>query len=191
MVLQILAEGRWPTPDDSNDPNDSEGLEPPPLPGFTSSSFNPLVAVAAERCLRAGFGDRAVPDRTALLLTSRSGDRATARAIDTAAQADRRMPPLLFFQSNPNAVLGHIAARHRLTGPVVAVSPGPAVSDNPGEVPSDAMALAELLLADGDADLVLVIAAEQADPADPAVLTVPAGHPAQHDRAVAVLVRSA
>ncbi|MFF1797620.1 beta-ketoacyl synthase N-terminal-like domain-containing protein, partial [Kitasatospora sp. NPDC058263] len=70
-----------------------------------------------------------------------------------------RVPPLLFFQSNPNAVLGHIAARWGLTGPVVSISPADSV---PGLVPQDALDLAALLLADGDADQVLVIAAEQA-----------------------------
>ena len=184
MALRILAESRWPAPDDP------VGLEPPPLPGFTASSFNPLVAATAERCLRAHFGTdpgtNAVPGRTALLLSSRSGDRATALAIDTAAASDRRMPPLLFFQSNPNAVLGHIAARHRLTGPVVAVSPGPGPDTAVhGTVPADALALAELLLADGDADLVLVIAAEQADPAEGSPL------PEHRDRAAAVLVTTA
>ena len=180
MALRILAESRWPAPDDP------VGLEPPPLPGFTASSFNPLVAATAERCLRAHFGTDAAPSRTALLLSSRSGDRATALAIDAAAASDRRMPPLLFFQSNPNAVLGHIAARHRLTGPVVAVSPGPGPDPAVhGPVPPDALALAELLLADGDADLVLVIAAEQADPAESSPL------PEHRDRAAAVLVTTA
>ncbi|MFJ2775325.1 beta-ketoacyl synthase N-terminal-like domain-containing protein [Kitasatospora sp. NPDC087315] len=162
---RILAEGRWP------DPELPGGL--PPLPGFSASSFSPLVAEAAERCLRAHHGaDAPAPGRTALLLASSGGDRATARAIDTAASG-QRVPPLLFFQSNPNAVLGHIAARWGLTGPVVAISPAEAV---PGHVPQDALDLAALLLADGDADQVLVIAAEQADDD---------GRP---DRAVALLV---
>ena len=181
MTIRILAKGRWPAPDDP------DCLALPPLPGFTASSFNPLVAETAERCLRA-YGESSPADvgtfpgsdgRTALLLASRSGDLDTARAIDAAAaDPDRRVPPLLFFQSNPNAVLGHIAARHRLTGPVVAVRPGSADAV-PGEVPPDILELAALLLADGDADRVLVIAAEQADRTE---------HPEQRDRAVAVLV---
>ena len=156
--LRVLATGRWPLPADRDRPL-------PPLPGFTASSFNPLVAEAAERCLRSRFGAAPAapaPTRTALLLASCSGDLATARAIDTAAEAaDRRMPPLLFFQSNPNAVLGHIAARWQLTGPVVAIST--AVAAAPGVLPPDALDLAALLLADGDADHVLVIAAEQTE----------------------------
>ncbi|MFE7558848.1 beta-ketoacyl synthase N-terminal-like domain-containing protein [Kitasatospora sp. NPDC057500] len=178
-ALRILAQAAWPDPD-------ARGPEPlPPLPGFAASTFNPLVAETAERCLRAhrgAAGDRG--RRTALLLASTSGDRATARAIDeAAADTTRRMPPLLFFQSNPNAVLGHIAARWGLTGPVVAISP--AQAPPPGRVPQDALDLAELLLADGDADHVLVIAAEQADGGDGP------GRPDAADRAVALLVTTA
>ncbi|MEU6237030.1 beta-ketoacyl synthase N-terminal-like domain-containing protein [Kitasatospora sp. NPDC047058] len=175
--LRILAEARWP----------GTGLTGPdrlpPVPGFAASTFNPLVAETAERCLRARHGSAPAPGRTALLLASAGGDRAIARAIDEAAASGRRVPPLLFFQSNPNAVLGHIAARWGLTGPVVAISPAGA---RPGSVPQDALDHAALLLADGDADHVLVIAAEQADPPGAADATG-----AGTDRAVAVLVTSA
>jgi len=152
--LVLLARADWPESSD-------DGL--PPIAGFTASSFNPLVAEAAERCLSAHYGPAPGPgpSRTALLLTSGSGDLATAAAIDAAAAAQRRMPPLLFFQSNPNAILGHIAARWQLTGPVVATSR--TAGADPGPVPADALDLAELLLADGDADQVLLIAAEQAE----------------------------
>ncbi|MGC0417826.1 beta-ketoacyl synthase N-terminal-like domain-containing protein [Embleya sp. AB8] len=196
--LRTLATATWPPPQGTG--------EPPPLPGFSASTFNPLVAAVAELCLtrhldpgreggRAGAdgrddrserpmpgtttpparsdgpdgapGDHPSPppatSRTGLVLASAGGDRATALAIDTAAASGRRMPPLLFFQSNPNAILGHIAARWGLTGPVVAISPREAAA--PGRIPADALELAALLLADGDADQVLVIAAEQAEPA--------------------------
>jgi len=167
---RVLARAHWPESAD-------DGL--PPLAGFTASTFNPLVAEAAERCLRAHYGPAPGPgpSRTALLLTSGSGDRATAAAIDAAAASPQRVPPLLFFQSNPNAVLGHLAARWQLTGPVLATSPTTPAA--PGEVPADALELAELLLADGDADQVLLIAAEQADRT--------AG-PDRTDRAVALLL---
>ncbi|GAA3005798.1 hypothetical protein GCM10020229_17090 [Kitasatospora albolonga] len=153
--LRTLATASWPPPEGD--------AHLPPLPGFIASTFNPLVAAVAELCLtrhRDASPDRAPAGRTALLLASAGGDRATALAIDTAAASGRRMPPLLFFQSNPNAVLGHIAARWELAGPVVAISPREAAA--PGELPPDALELAALLLADGDADQVLVIAAEQA-----------------------------
>ncbi|MFC8722899.1 hypothetical protein [Kitasatospora sp. NPDC057198] len=174
-LLRTLATAHW-----------THGGPPPPLPGFSASTFNPLVAAVAELCLAEGYGEPGPPRRTGLLLASAGGDRTTALAIDTGA-AGRRMPPLLFFQSNPNAVLGHVAARWQLTGPVVAISPREAAA--PGEVPPDALESAALLLADGDADHVLVIAAEQADPADPAG-HASAGH-ASADRATAVLVATA
>ncbi|MFE2345177.1 hypothetical protein [Kitasatospora cineracea] len=172
--LRTLATVHWPP-----------GEPPPPLPGFSASAFNPLVAAVAERCLAAGYGEPGEPRRTGLLLASAGGDRATALAIGTGA-AGHRMPPLLFFQSNPNAVLGHVAARWGLTGPVVAISPPEAAA--PGEVPPDALELAALLLADGDADQVLVIAAEQAEPACDADPAYDAGPACGTDRATAVLV---
>ncbi|OKJ09266.1 beta-ketoacyl synthase N-terminal-like domain-containing protein [Kitasatospora sp. CB01950] len=175
--LHTLATANWPP-----------GEPPPPLPGFSASDFNPLVAAVADLCLTDHYGEPrpdspGEPRRTALLLASAGGDRATALAIDTGATR-HRMPPLLFFQSNPNAVLGHIAARWGLTGPVVAISPADAAA--PGEVPPDAMELATLLLADGDADQVLVISAEQ--PEQPDQPDQPAEQPDNAGHATAVLV---
>ncbi|MFF1873294.1 hypothetical protein [Streptomyces sp. CB03911] len=188
--LRILAEGRWPGPEARDGSGRTAPVALPPLPGFTASSFNPLVAETAERCLRAHFGPADAPDRapsrTALLLASEGGDHATARAIDAAAASGRRVPPLLFFQSNPNAVLGLVAARWKLTGPVVAVSP---LGTVPGEVPPDALELAALLLADGDADQVLVIAAEQATQTEQTEQAEQAEPPRPDgDQAVALLV---
>ncbi|MFJ7913013.1 beta-ketoacyl synthase N-terminal-like domain-containing protein [Kitasatospora sp. NPDC096204] len=173
--LRILAEARRPAP--------GRDGPPPPLPGFAASGFNPLVADTAERCLRAHHGEPPAPGRTALLLASASGDLDTARAIDRSAEAGQRTGPLLFFQSNPNAVLGHIAARWGLTGPVVAICPAEA---EPGHVPAEAFELAALLLADGDADLVLAVAVERTpdgDRAAAALLAGPATEPARTERA--------
>ncbi|HEV2343407.1 MAG TPA: hypothetical protein VGS97_04885 [Actinocrinis sp.] len=215
LGLRVLSYARWPETEDDT---------LPPIPGFIVSSFNPLVAEVADRCLRrrttrpaanvrreptgsgtddrrlddaqfddtgfsgtaldgtaldgagfndTGFDDAAAPARTALLLASVGGDRATAQAIAEAVRSGRRVPPLLFFQSNPNAVLGHIAARRRLTGPVVCVSPPP---DSAGGITADALTEADWLLRDGDADEVLLIAAEQG------------ARPGEGDRAEAVLV---
>lgn len=180
LGLRVLSYARWPRTED-------DAL--PPIPGFIVSSFNPLVAEVADRCLRrrtdpppadvrrgttrSGAGDATAPARTALLLASVGGDRATARAIAEAVRAGRRVPPLLFFQSNPNAVLGHIAARRGLTGPVVCVSPPP---EGAGGITADALAEADWLLRDGDADEVLLIAAEQG------------ARPGEGDRAEAVLI---
>ncbi|WP_097234670.1 beta-ketoacyl synthase N-terminal-like domain-containing protein [Streptomyces sp. 1331.2] len=153
--LRVLAEARRSAPGPDG--------PPPPLPGFAASGFDPLVADAAERCLRAAHGEPPAPGRTALLLASASGDLDTARAIEQSAEPGHRTGPLLFFQSNPNAVLGHIAARWGLTGPVVAICPAEA---EPGRVPAEAYELAALLLADGDADRVLVLAVEQTPDGD-------------------------
>lgn len=161
-AVEILCQAQWPQSADDAVPQ---------IAGFIISSFNPLVAEAAERCLRLRPG-RPPAARTAILLASHSGDRATARAVAEAVSAGRRVAPLLFFQSNPNAVLGHIAARWGLTGPVVAVGRG---AGTVGPTP-EVLAEAALLLRDGDADEVLVIVAEQG------------ATPEEGDSAVAVLV---
>ncbi len=157
--LRLLSHGHWP---------DYPGDSVRPIPGFILSSFNPLVIEVAERCLRRHLGAPELSDpsrlaRTALVLASASGDRATAQAITDAASANTRVPPLLFFQSNPNAVLGYITSRWALGGPVVSLSPIISGGLDPAAAGlACALSEAVLLLADGDADQVLVIAAEQA-----------------------------
>ncbi|BAJ32271.1 MULTISPECIES: hypothetical protein [Kitasatospora] len=113
----------------------------------------------AERCLRARYGapPAAGAPRTALLLASPTGDTGTADALARATAAGLRVPPLLFFQSNPNAVLGHVAARWQLDGPVVALGPG-------FEDERELHDRAALLIEDGDAEQVLVITAVQGPP---------------------------
>lgn len=144
----VLARASWPaTTDDTL----------PAIAGFTLSSFSPLVAEVAERCLRARYGaPPAVLDHagsTALVLASARGDTTTNETAEDTAAAGGRVPPLLFFQSNPNAVLGWIAARWQLDGPVLAIAPT-------GDPLADAQHVAGLLMADGEAAEVLVIAAD-------------------------------
>jgi hypothetical protein len=150
--LTVLARGQWPArPDDVL----------APIPGFIVSSFSPLVAELAERCLQRYFGarpaDQARGERTAVLLASTTGDLATAAAVAAAVDAGRRVPPLLFYQSNPNAVVGHLTARWGLAGPVVCTSPAAGAL-------ADALQGAVLLVQDGDAAAVLVIVAELGRP---------------------------
>jgi hypothetical protein len=129
------------------------------LPGFVCSSFSPLVAHTAGRCLSRWYGAAPLPpaegERVALILASVRGDVAIARTIAQIVDSGGRMPPLLFFQSVANAVLGHIAALWGIGGPLLCTSP---VTDPQ----ADTLALAASVLADGDADTALVVLAEPA-----------------------------
>ncbi|WP_018681765.1 beta-ketoacyl synthase chain length factor [Actinokineospora enzanensis] len=157
----VLASARWPE-------SDEDTL--PAIAGFVVSTFNPLVAEVAERCLRGYYGaPPATIGRTAVVLASVRGDVTTADTVAAALAAGKRVPPLLFFQSNPNAVVGYVTSRWGMTGPVVCTSPT-------GEPMADAMASAGLLFAADEADAALVIVAEQASGAS------------DSDRAAAVLV---
>jgi hypothetical protein len=147
--LTVLARTAWPAAD--QDPL-------PGLPGFIISSFSPLVAQLAERCLGQYFGsppaDRRRAEHTAIVLASTTGDIATAVAVAQAVDQGRSVPPLLFYQSNANAVAGYVAARWGLAGPVVCTIPASAGL-------ADALDVATLLIEDGDAAAALVILADQ------------------------------
>lgn len=172
MATVLLAQAQWP---DGQTGGTVDEL--PPVAGFIESAFSPLAAAVAERCLSGFFGPPpaalAQGERTAIVLASTTGDLVTAAAVASAVQAGRRVPPLLFYQSNPNAVVGHIAARWGLSGPVLCTIPGSASgsSANPAERPprspredassralDEARASATALIDDGDADAALVIA---------------------------------
>jgi hypothetical protein len=137
----------------------AEDGEPPVVPGFVLSAFNPLVAAVADRCLTEHYakppeppGDR---QRTGLVLVSRGGDRVSAEHVRQTVADGNRVGPLFFFQSVPNSIAGHVAARWGLGGPVVCISPvGPPVAEGIAE--------ATLLMSDGDAEEVLLVIAEQA-----------------------------
>ncbi len=149
--LTVLAEATWPeSPDDT---------APTPVAGFIVSSFSPLVAELAERCLRRRYDEPPAPPEaaagTAIVLVSAGGDVASAVHVAEVVDADRRVGPLLFFQSVPNAVAGHVSSRWGLGGPVVCVSPA-------GEPLAEGLAVAALLIGDGDAAEALIVHAEQA-----------------------------
>ncbi|WP_018350591.1 beta-ketoacyl synthase chain length factor [Longispora albida] len=140
MTLVTVAEASWPA-----------GQTPPGLPGFVLSQFSPLAAATAERCL-SQYTEKDL-ERTAVILVSTSGDLASAVGVAEAVDAGKRIGPLLFFQSVPNAVAGHIAARHGLSGPVVSLCPL-------GEPLDEGLELAALLIADGDAGSALIVHVE-------------------------------
>lgn len=163
--LDVIAAAGWPEAGDT---------EPPRLAGFVHSDFNPIVAAVAGRCLArlresaspaAGHAPGRIPAQipaqrdgrddpppadgepvTAVVLVSDLGDADSAAHVAAAVDAGARIGPLFFFQSVPNAVLGHVAARWALTGPVSCVCDAASGLD-----------VARGLLADGDADRVLLI----------------------------------
>lgn len=142
-----------------------EGTIPPPVPGFVVSSFSPLVAAAAERCLMVrhknppNTGD--IGERTAIVVVSASGDARMAEHVAHAVDDGARTGPLLFFQAVPNSVAGHVAARWGLRGPMVCLCPT-------GDPKAEGLAQARLLIDDGDADEVLVVLVEQTGAGDSA-----------------------
>jgi hypothetical protein len=155
---EILADACWPGPADA---------DPPPLAGFVISDFSPMAAAAADRCLGLAYGSptaisadddlRRRAERTAIIVASRGGDLITNTSIATAVDAGEAVAPLLFFQSVPNAVAGHIARRWGLAGPVICFSPSMEAGDPLGE----AMDVAHFLALGGDADEALVLLVEQ------------------------------
>jgi hypothetical protein len=169
--LVQLARAQWPG---------TSGDELPQVAGFITSAFSPLVAATADLCLLDYFGvapaDQARGERTAIVLVTATGDLATSAAIAAAVQAGTRVPPLLFYQSNHNAVAGYVAARWGLFGPIVCTMPGSAAGPEGAAEPgrtarsdsaagalseslAEGIASAALLIEDGDADAALVIAA--------------------------------
>jgi len=150
--LTVLSEYRWPPEPDR---------ELPMLPGYVLSSFSPLVAAAAEGCLAGHYADPSAEpsrQRTAVLLVTAGNDVVSADHVRDKVAAGRRPGPLFFFQTAPNSVVGQVTERWGLGGPVVCISPV-------GDPLADGLAEADLLLDDGDADEVLLILAEQGDPA--------------------------
>jgi 3-oxoacyl-(acyl-carrier-protein) synthase len=171
--LRVVTDSHWPQP------GDDAAAGPPSLPGFVGSSFSPLVAVVADRCLQSLYGEVAVKQgalqpseaRVGIVLISRTGDRASTEHVRQAVAEGKRVGPLYFFQSVPNSVAGYVAARWGLHGPVVCLSPA-------GDARQAGLDQAALLIADGDADQVLVVLVEQASQGDTAVaLLVSGGEP--------------
>jgi hypothetical protein len=137
--LAIVAEARW--------PESAHDHTPPALPGFIVSTFSPIAAETAARCLSRRPAEAAV---TAVIIATARGDRQSAAHVARTVADSGLLGPLLFFQSVPNAVAGHIAARWQLTGPVVCLAD-----------PASALEAAALLIEDGDADEALLLRIEQ------------------------------
>jgi hypothetical protein len=155
--LTVLSSACWPEEEDDG--------EVTPLPGFIESTFSPLIAEVGARALSRRDPPRADDMVTAIVLVTALGDVTSAVRVAAAVDTGRRVPPLLFYQSVPNAVAGYLAARWRLTGPVACLSGTWA-----------ALEAAALLIDDADADESLVVSVDLARTGD------------DRDRAAAVLV---
>lgn len=141
--LTVSSSACWPQTDADR--------EVTPLAGFIESNFSPLVAEVAGRALSGRDREQQPGTVIGIVLVTALGDVTSAIRVATAVDAGQRVLPLLFFQSVPNAVAGYLAARWHLTGPVACVSGT-----------SAGLAAAALLIADADADEVLVVRADLA-----------------------------
>lgn len=141
--LPVCAAASWPE-------TDADG-EVPALAGFIESSFSPLLAEVAARALRRRARPRGSGNVTAIVMVTALGDVTSAVRVAAAVDAGKRVSPLLFFQSVPNAVAGYLAVRWQLTGPVVCVSGIRAGLD-----------VARALIEDADADEALVVCVDLA-----------------------------
>jgi len=157
--LTVLARAAWPESD--------VDIEPPELAMFVRSSFSLLVAEVATRCLGRHYGAppvaAATGERTAVVLLSVAGDVVSTAEVVTAVDGGVRLTPMLFFQSVPNAAVGHVAATWGLAGPVVCLSPPGDPTAGPSSLADTALDYAAELIGDGDADHVLVLVVEQAE----------------------------
>ena len=136
--LTVSSSASWPE-------TDADG-EVTALAGFVESNFSPLLAEVAGRALRRRAQPQAAGKVTAVVMVTALGDVTSATRVAAAVDSGKRVSPLMFFQSVPNAVAGYLAARWHLTGPVVCVSGTSAGLD-----------MAALLIDDADADEALVV----------------------------------
>jgi len=117
--LAVLAESAW--------PETAADVTAPSPAGFVFSSFSPVAAEVAKRCLERRAAARSAAAVTTgvttgaitgVIVASSLGDLAGAQHVARAVDTGGRVGPLLFFQCVPNAVAGYAAARWQLTGPV-------------------------------------------------------------------------
>jgi 3-oxoacyl-(acyl-carrier-protein) synthase len=132
----------------------------PRVSGFVESTFSPLVYEAVRQCLaeESGAGDRTVAQdgaRTAIVLASTMGDSGTLDLGSRLLVAGETNNALLFMQSTANAILGRLSVDFAITGPLMAVSAA-------GDLAADLLAAADVLLAAGDVDRVILVGVELA-----------------------------
>ncbi|WP_035804594.1 beta-ketoacyl-[acyl-carrier-protein] synthase family protein [Kitasatospora mediocidica] len=134
-------------------------VELPNVAGFVTSRFSPLVVAVAEACLgEPGSGRDLVAgrgERTAMVLATAGGDHTTTDVATQRMVAGQVHSPLLFFQSVTTSVLGHLAKRYGITGPISCVSAGAGLAP-------EALRVADILLDDEELDQVLLVGVELA-----------------------------
>ncbi|WP_052479994.1 ketosynthase [Streptomyces sp. NBRC 110035] len=131
----------------------------PKVRGFVGSRFGPLVHAVGTACLGEpeafagadGSGSR----RTGIVLATMFGDTVTADTFTQRVIAGQVHSPLLFLQSVPTSILGHLTKQYGITGPLNCVSGGT-------DLAVEALRLADVLMGSGDVDQVLVVGVESA-----------------------------
>jgi len=130
---------------------EAEPLPVPPVPGFVESRFNPLVHAAVKELFDRGAFRAG--ERTALVLGSLFGD---AETNDLASRLLIRGQPdnaLLFYQSVMNSIVGFLARETGIAGTTLVVTAYRGLT-------TVLLEQADLLLASGDADQVVLVGAE-------------------------------
>jgi hypothetical protein len=130
----------------------------PLVSGFIESNFSPLVYEAVRQCLTEAPTPEGIDidgARTAIVLASTMGDAGTLDLGSRLLVAGEVSNPLLFMQSTANAILGRMSIDFSITGPLIALSPL-------GDLAEDLLATADVLLADGEVDRVVLVGVELA-----------------------------
>ena len=132
----------------------------PIVSGFIESTFSPVVYEAVRQCLADAPGAKtanadADGARTAIVLASTMGDSGTLDLGSRLLIAGEVSNPLLFMQSTANAILGRMSIDFSISGPLIALSPL-------GDLAADLLATADVLLADGEVDRVVLVGVELA-----------------------------
>ncbi|MGI8665123.1 MAG: hypothetical protein ACR2N4_03705 [Jatrophihabitans sp.] len=117
--------------------------------GFVKSPFINLTRHTQLACLAEHYPAAPQPARIGIVLASVLGDTASADKASASVAEGLTPQPLLFYQSIPVAIVGHLSIEFPLTGPLVCLSGGP-------ELGGSALETAQLMIADGQVELVLL-----------------------------------
>jgi len=134
---------------------DSPVAPPPELPSvprFVESNF-PL---AVSQVVSQVKGRRPPAEQVGFVLATSFGDVTTTDVASRRMAEGRPHNPLLFYQSIPNSILGHLSKGTNFTGPLSCVSAADLLL-------TQALTVAELTLEEGSADQILLIGVDLAE----------------------------